>query len=406
VEGLRDGGGVVAVILWSFYSQRGCLEPALPIVAELLRRGHQVIGVTQAPDQDALPWEIEVLGDRFLPRPNGLPEVASGPPTELSQALDGEVATARWHMAEVAHLIEQHRPDLVLVDELRLGAGFAAERLGLPWVSYTHHYFDEADISEAMVHWLCQCFGQPAEAVEVFREWWPHLRQALGLGPEPRGRDQVCWWNQSPLGTLVLGLPELKVHAQPAPDYVHRVGPTLWAPPAVLEPDWLSRLGEDRPAVLVSLSSNPLPDEALAVLGSEAWSGRYDIVATAGARALPDLPAEVISAGDFPHSQLFPRVAAVACSAGYGVVTRAASAGVGVLAAPQVGDQPLVADAVIGSGLGYAVQPDKLTVDWLNDSLDKLLIGDGLHLGALREAAQGYDAARVSVDLIEEVLDF
>jgi len=394
----------VAVILWSFYSQRGCLEPALPIVAELLRRDHQVIGVTQAPEQHTLPWGIEVIGDRFLPRPDALAEVAPDAPAGLSQALDGEAVAAGWHMAEVAHLIEQHRPDLVLVDGLRLGAGFAAERLGLPWVSYTHHYFDEADISEAMVHWLSQCFGRPAEAVEVFEEWWPHLRHTLGLGPEPRGRDQVCWWNQSALGTLVLGLPELKVHARPAPDYVHRVGPTLWAPPAVSEPDWLGRLGEDRPAVLVSLSSNPLPDEALAVLGSEAWLGRFDIVVTAGARALPDVPAGVISAGDFPHSQLFPHVAAVACSGGLGAVTRAACAGVGVLAVPQMGDQPLVADAVTRSGLGYAVQPDKLTVQWLTDSLDKVLTGDGLHLGALKEAAQSYEAVHVSVDVIEELL--
>ena len=396
--------GVVAVILWSFYSQRGCLEPALPIVGELLRRGHQVIGVTQAPASHTLPWEIEVVGDRFLPRPDGLAEVAPGPPADLCQALDAEMVTAAWHMAEVAHLITQHRPDLVLVDEFRLGAGFAAERAGRPWVSYTHHYFDEADISEGMVHWLCQSFGRSAEAVEVFEAWWAHLREALGVGPETRSNDQVCWWNQSALATLVLGLPELKVHARPAPDYVHRVGPTLWAPPTVREPEWLGRLGQDRPAVLVNLSTNPVPDEPLAVLGSEAWSGRFDIVATAGGKALPDLPEGVISAGDFPHAQLFSQVAAVACSAGLGTVTRAACAGVGVLAIPQMGDQPLVADAVTRSGLGHAVQPEKLTVDWLSDSLDQLLTGNGLCLGTLKEAARCYDAAQVSVDLIEHLL--
>jgi UDP:flavonoid glycosyltransferase YjiC (YdhE family) len=292
----------------------------------------------------------------------------------------------------------------LLVDELRLGAGFAAERVGLPWVSYTHHYFDEADISEAMVHFHCQCFGRSAESVAVFEEWWPNLREAFGLGPEPRDHDQVCWWNQSNLATLVLGLPEFKVHAQPAPDYVHRVGPTLWTPQDLPEPDWLGKLGEDRPAVLVSLSTNPLPDEALAVLGSEAWLGRFDIVVTAGGRALLDIPAGVISAGDFPHSRLLPRVKTVACSAGYGAVTRAACEGVGVLAVPQMGDQQLVADAVTRSGLGYAVQPEKLTVRWLKDSLDKLLTGDGLHLRALKEAARGYDADQLSVDLIEELL--
>ena len=77
------------------------------------------------------------------------------------------MAAAGWHMAEVAHLIERRRPDLLLVDELRLGAGFAAERVGLPWVSYTHHYFDESDISEAMVHYHCQCFGRSAERIPI-----------------------------------------------------------------------------------------------------------------------------------------------------------------------------------------------------------------------------------------------
>ena len=61
------------------------------------------------------------------------------------------------------------------------------------------------------------------------------------------------------------------------------------------------------------------------------------------AKALPDLPAGVIAAGDFPPSILIGPMAAVASSAGNGTVTQAACAGVGVLAVPQMGDQPLIA---------------------------------------------------------------
>ena len=64
-------------------------------------------------------------------------------------------------------------------------------------------------------------------------------------------------------------------------------------------------------------------------------------------------------------------MAAVACSAGHGTVTRAACAGVGVLAVPQMGDQPLVAPAVVKSGLGVSLAPDEVTVHALRASLSE-----------------------------------
>ena len=119
--------------------------------------------------------------------------------------------------------MRRHGVDVVVADGFRLGAGLAAERLGLPWVAYTHHYFDEASTSEGMVEYYCQRFASANGPREVFCSFWPRLRDALGCGPEPRATEEACWWNLSSVATLVLGLPELKAHAAPAPAYVHRV---------------------------------------------------------------------------------------------------------------------------------------------------------------------------------------
>ncbi len=224
-------------------------------------------------------------------------------------------------------------------------------------------------------------------------------------GPEARDVSERCWWNLSSVATLVLGLPDLKVHSATAPPYVHRVGPTLWAPGPVVEPSWLSVLGRGRPAVRVALSTNPVPDAALAVLGAQACSDRFDVVVTAGAKGLPDLPTTVVGAGDFPHSGLVGRVSAIICSAGYGTVTRAGCSGTPVLAVPFMGDQPLVAQAVVQARLGLSSLGDELSVEGLRASLDELMAWDKRPLDRLETAAQTYQAAHLSADLVEALIE-
>ena len=224
------------------------------------------------------------------------------------------------------------------------------------------------------------------------------------MAQDPRGLSEQCWWNLSSVATLVLGLPELKVRSAEAPAYVHRVGPSLWAPGRIDGPPWLPDLGRGRPAVLVALSTNPVPDAELAALAAQACSDRFDVVVTAGAKPLPDLPGVVVAAGDFPHSELVPRVAMIICCAGYGIVTRAACSGTAVLAVPFMGDQPLVAEAVVQARLGLSSLPNGLSVEGLRDSLEELGTWDKRPLDRLQMAAKNYQAAGRSADLVEALI--
>ena len=95
-------------------------------------------------------------------------------PHDLDQALAGKVLLAGWHQAEVEELVRRHYVDVVVADGFRLGAGLAAERLGLPWVAYTHHYFDEARTSEGMVEYYCQvlreCTGTKGRLLQLLAD--------------------------------------------------------------------------------------------------------------------------------------------------------------------------------------------------------------------------------------------
>src|SRR4051795_10187552 len=103
----------MARILWSFTAQRGCLEPALPLIDALLARGHTIIGTTLAPEPPALPWPIEVTFQRVVPPPPQ-PIFAAQPGGGIGQALGARIGQAAWHRDEVRALIAEHSIDVVL----------------------------------------------------------------------------------------------------------------------------------------------------------------------------------------------------------------------------------------------------------------------------------------------------
>jgi UDP:flavonoid glycosyltransferase YjiC (YdhE family) len=90
----------------------------------------------------------------------------------------------------------------------------------------------------------------------------------------------------------------------------------------------------------------------------------------------------------------------IICCAGYGIVTRAACSRNPVLAVPFMGDQPLVAEAVVQARLGLSSLPTDLSVEGLRDSLDELSAWDKRPLDRLQMAAKTYQAARQSADLV------
>jgi UDP:flavonoid glycosyltransferase YjiC (YdhE family) len=395
-------------VLWSFNAQQGCWYPAVGLVLELRARGHEVVGLSHpsvAPTLTAL--NIEFRADQMSPWPSDLGP-GNEPPTDLDQALRRKIHVARGHRDQVRGLLQQERFDLVLADGFRLGAGFAADAVGTPWASYTHHHFDDLSTSEGLVQMWWDRFRPGRSLRQVFMDWWPRLRGELGVGPEPASEADATWWNQSPHATFVLGLPELLGHTAPAPAAVHHVGPSLWDGLPTSPPAWLAQLGTGGSAVLVSLSAGTYEDVGTLVAATRAARDRgIQVVATLSIpRELPTLPDGAIVVLSIPHGMVLPRVRAVVATGGLGMVTRVACAGRPAVLVPRANDQFLVAESAVTAGIGIRVLPDQADEERLGQALDRALTDPRLVSAAagLRGACARYDAPVMAAEILESLV--
>jgi hypothetical protein len=175
-----------------------------------------------------------------------------------------------------------------------------------------------------------------------------------------------------PWATVILGLPELVHPKGELRPYALRVGPSVWQPPTdAPPPSWLDRLGADRPALLVSVSTVGQSDTgSLRDLALAAEDVGLDVVVTLPRDdAAPQLPPSVTCTGFVGHHLLLDRVALVASDAGNGTVTRAACAGVPQLLTPVGRDQFAVARGAVHAGVAVALRAADATPDTLRASL-------------------------------------
>jgi UDP:flavonoid glycosyltransferase YjiC (YdhE family) len=392
----------VARILWIACAQPGSLYPAVPIALELARRGHELTVLCE-PSSRAT---FERLGFAFRPAR----ELAAVEPPEAGGGRAGKLA---WHSryvralyADTSRALAAAPVDAAMVDPLEPGADFAAEAAGVASFSYVHWRMSEtgADVPFCFHFWDGE---RPAE--EAFVEWWNEQRALVGLGPEPRPPQEHRWYRQSRGLTLILGLPELVEPKGDLPPYAVRVGPTAWEPPlAEPLPEWVGRLGRERPAVLASVSTVGAADMQLAAAVVEAGADEdIDVVLTVRADgALPPLPGNVRVVPFLPHGALLPRVSAAVSHAGNGMVTRAACAGVPLVLIPGGRDQHEVARGAVAAGIAVVLDREEVNATRVRAALRTLLEDDGFRIRApqLARRAARYDAATTAADAAERFL--
>jgi UDP:flavonoid glycosyltransferase YjiC (YdhE family) len=396
----------VARILWIASAQSGSLFPAVPIAVELARRGHRLTALCEPSAHIA----FESLGFHFRPAR----ELARHRRTFDVDA-DGSArdATAASHAGGVRALYSDVRRELAatpydaaIVDPLEPGGQFACEAAALPSISYAHWRMDETGLDTWFRFRLWDRAGPGAEA---FVKWWNEQRGLVGLRPEPRPPQEHLWYRHSRGLTLILGLPELVEPKAMLPPHALRVGPTVWEPPLERQlPEWVERLGRERPAVLASVSTVGAADTRLAATVGEAVQGEdLDVVLTfAAAGALPPLPANVRVMRFTPHGALLPRVAAVVSHAGNGTVTRAACAGVPLLLLPDGKDQFDVARGAAAAGIALVLDREQADATRVRSALWTLLKDARYRIRAreLARRAARYDAAATAADAVETFL--
>ncbi|MGW4906918.1 macrolide family glycosyltransferase [Streptomyces sp. NPDC004270] len=332
----------------------GHVNPTLPVVAELLRRGHTVTYHTPP----AFRTEIEATGATVYPYPGGdrpLPD----PPTPAAFIETLGLAAVRLLPAVLSDL-RRVRPDLIVHDSDCLWGAIAARELKVPAASsFTTFAYNRHVPSITRASWdlLATAMARPRSLQAYLRSRWSLHRRF-----DTRGVPLVDLINiRQPLNLVYTSRA-----FQPAVEEFDRsyrfVGPSVGARPA--DPSFPAEQLRE-PVLYASLGTvfNAAPRLLRTIAIALAPLGGTVVIATGQTdpAALEPLPANVLARRFVPQPEVLARAALFVTHGGMNSVNEALYAGVPMLVVPQGADQPMVARQVAELGAGLSIRTQDVT---------------------------------------------
>jgi len=364
--------------LFVLWEGGGNVPPQLGLAKGLVERGHEVRVLTE----DCLAEDVAAVGARFEPleqAPNRVSRdedlvadsEARTPLGAFARARDRVImGPAAAYARDTRAALERGAVDAVVSDYMLFGPPIAAESAGVPVALIVHNtYIVPESGKPAPGPGFLPARGPLGRArdrvtsrafLALFNRGLPAVNRARaenGLRPLRHILDQLDHVDR----ILVLTSESFDFHGDAHPPHLRYVGPVLTDPQWV--EDWRSPWPQDdpRPLVVVSLSSTYMAQEPLLARTIHGL-GRLDarILVTSGPVIDPSsLPtaANTVVVRSAPHTELFPRAAAVVTHAGLGTVTRSLVAGVPLVCLPMGRDQLDVAARVVHAGAGVRLRP-------------------------------------------------
>ncbi|MBF6063746.1 MGT family glycosyltransferase [Nocardia terpenica] len=396
----------MAHILLIQYPASGHINPTLPVVEELVRRGHRVSFVVSENYREI----VEATGARMLAYPSLVPPGWSGVEIPLHPSGD-ELARAHIDMIHetltplpsIVASLGADRPDVVVYDVLGCAAG---RMLSLAWKvpsvvvcptfaeneTYSP-YTAAADIpAPGPDHPLLR---QAAAVVRTALDAWGlrHVTVPEFLS----GAGERCW--------LVFLPRAFQLGENTFDERYHFVGPCLrsgaddtgWSPPP-----------SGRPVVLVSLGTLHYDGSAALLrraVEATQREGAHAVVALGEVdpAALGPLGEHVELHRRVPQLAVLRHAAAFVSHAGMNSTMEALAHGVPLVDLPQTGEQRMVARRVSGLGLGCALDPETATAAHIARALHLVRTSAAVRdrVARMRSAVAAGGGARAAADLIE-----
>jgi MGT family glycosyltransferase len=393
---------------------RGHLFPLVPILTELISRGHRADLCTLSSELD----QLTTLGIGVQPIDPAIEaiEIEDWRKRSLLGATKSVMRTfgarARLEGPDLALAIERDDPDALLIDVNCWGAAAIAEASGKPWAIYSPYLLPLASRDappfglglhprKDRLGAIRDSLMRPFASATFDRMAMPSinsLRARQGLARLASYDELLA---RVPL-LLALTAEGFEYPRSDWPANVRLVGAINWAP-AQVAPSWLDELGD--PLVLVTCSTElqrdeqlipaaleGLPAEGIAVIATSAAHDPSGFRAPAGSRVVRFLA----------HDPVLQRAACVVCHGGMGIVQKALAAGVPLVVVPAGRDQLETARRVEVAGAGVRLSPRRLTPQRLVSAVRTAI---ELRAGAERvsRAFASAGGARAAVDAIESI---
>lgn len=417
----------IVITTWGSF---GDVNPYLALGLGLRERGHDVV-LCMPPFYEAV---VRGEGLGFAPgAPDADPELDRDlvrkcmHPRHGAEAIFREVLIPALGEAHAQLTAAVQGADLVVTHPAALAAPIVVEQQRLKWVSTILsplNFMSAYDpILPPMAPWLRHIpypvhvrFADwlAAGGRQVAARWMAPVqtfRASLGMPPS---ENAMFEGQHSPYAVLAL---YSKVFGGPFPDYPRHTTITGQlrhdsSHGAVLPPTLQAFLDEGEPPVVFTLGTSAVEvagrfwDESMAAVTMLGARG----VLLAGREAAPRLaqqaPPDVLVLEGAPHSQLFPRAAAVVHQCGMGTLGTALAAGVPQLAVPYANDQPDNAWRLERLGVARTLYPSRYRAGRVVTEL-RALLGEaryGRRAHAVASVVNAEEGVRTACDVIERVL--
>ncbi|WP_037366033.1 glycosyltransferase [Amycolatopsis orientalis] len=362
-------------ILFTSLASYGHVYPLLPLATAARDVGHDVVYATASafhptlekaglePAAAGLTMQ-EVFGRLFAGESRNRHDI---PQAELNEAIGkafGRVLPTQF-MADLAPVLTERKPDLVVYEMGNPGGAFAAGKAGIPAVG---HGFGRVSSGGPMDHISDQIDAFAAEAgfEGNSRLFWGHPFVDI-CPPSVQASEFIAGARRVPLR------------------------PVGWSEPGDL-PSGVEGRDRSRPLVYLTLGTTPASQAHLLTSALQGLASLdVDVLVATGpavdVATLGEVPSNVQLEAWVPQSELLPHVDLVVHHGGSGTTLGAFSAGVPQLLLPQGADQFTNADAVVEAGAGAKLLGDELTTDAVRETASRLL-ADSTVADAVRKLAE------------------
>jgi len=385
----------VSIIAFVNVAMHGHINPTLPVVAELCRRGHTVSYHTTASYASG----IDAAGATsflYAGRARSLPQH----PTALNM-LESLVASSQQYLPALLDDLRAIRPGVIVHGAACPWGLIAARTLEVPAVSaYTTFAFDAALPSPTGATGIGGFLARhPRDALRYLG-----ARADLDRRYRTRGLPRLDLANIHEPLNLVFTSPEFQPHSGRF-DHTYRfVGPSLGVRP--INPPLPG--GPLREKVLYASLGTVYraPISMLQALAEALATEAGTVVLATGDVSPSDLgalPSNVIAQPFVPQPEVLSRTAVFVTHGGMNSVNEALHAGVPMLVIPQGADQPAVARRVVELGAGLSIRPEESSTATIRMQVRRLLHDSRFRMAArrLQKAQRAAGGAPRAADEIE-----
>lgn len=380
--------------LFAMFQGGGNIPLIMPIVGELVQRGHQLRVIAgpniRGPERPLSPAFLERIqgsgaelvsfemptGDPYLTGPPARGLAFGWMPRRFEVVSERMARTTLWSESWAANVVKElgrSPADVLVCDYWLFGAITAGEAAQIPTGVIVHNAFPWKVAGQPPKTSGYAPPKGPVDAIgQLYYRWaYDRIWRRDGLPAHNAARRTLGLPGiESPFGeydragrVLILGYESFDFPAKELNPNIRYVGTPI--DDADVSPDaWISPWPADdlRPFVLVSMSTLPQGQ-------GPAMHNIIEAVGTMPVRALvtlgPSLNAEDFAAPEnvvfekfVPHSAVLPHASAIVSQCGLSTLSKALRNGVPLVCMPIVGDQPDNAARIVAKGAGIRLSPD------------------------------------------------